>query len=114
MDSYKLLLLFHVFIVGPLFLYIGIKKEKINLKIYDLLYYLSILLIVYHIYRAYTKISHRVPWVNYIHIFLVGPLLYYISKKKNLSPPYYYELLLLLGFAILGHNGYKLLTLNKN
>jgi lipoprotein signal peptidase len=112
MNSYKLLLIFHTFIVGPLFIYIGIKKEKINLKIYDLLYYLSIPLLLYHMYKAYTKIVHRVPWVNYIHIFLIVPLLYYMGKNKNLSPNYYYELLLLLGFGVLGHNGYKLLTLN--
>jgi len=113
MDSYNLLLLFHVFIVGPLLLHIGLNKEKINIKIYDLIHYLSIPLILYHIYRASTKISYRVPWINYIHIFLVGPLLYYIGKNKNSSPGYYYELLLLLGFSIIGHNIYKLLTLNK-
>lgn len=109
MNSYKLLLLFHTFIVGPLFIYIGIYKDKININIYNLLYYLSIPLILYHIYRAYTKITYRVPWVNYIHIFLVGPILYYIGKNRKLTPDYYYELLLLLGFSILGHNGYKLL-----
>jgi hypothetical protein len=111
MNNYQLFLLFHTFIVGPLFLYIGTKKEKINLKIFDLIYYISIPLILYHIYRASTKISHRVPWVNYIHIFMVGPLLYYIGKKKTETPNYFYELILLLGFAIIGHNGHKLLIL---
>ena len=105
MNSYLILLLFHTLIIGPLFIYIGINKEKINLKIYDILYYISIPLILYHIY----KINQHISWVNYIHIFIIGPLLYFIGKNKKSSPNYYYEILLLLGFGIFGYNGYKLL-----
>ena len=78
-----------------------------------MLYYLSFPFILYHIYRASTKIQYRVPWVNYIHIFLIGPLLYLIGRNNTSSPDFYFELLLMLGFAILGHNGYKLLTLSN-
>jgi hypothetical protein len=47
-------------------------------------------------------------WVNYIHIFLVGPLLIYIGHTGKHTERKYYEMLLMLGFASIGYHGYYL------
>jgi hypothetical protein len=102
--------LFHIIIVGSLFLYIGIAQSKIPSFFYPMLLILGIIIIIYHIYKAYIKIkSGKNPWANYIHILLVGPLLIYIGYNNKSTPRYYYELLLMLGFAAIGYHGYYLL-----
>ena len=68
--------LFHILFVGSLFLYVGINGVKTPAFIFPLLMYLGIIIILYHIYKAYIKISDgKSAWINYIHIFLIVPLL---------------------------------------
>lgn len=102
--------LFHIIIVGSLFLYVGIVQAKIPSFFYPMLLILGIFIIIYHSYKAYIKIkSGKNPWVNYIHILLVGPLLIYIGYNNKNTARLYYELLLMLGFAAIGYHGYYLL-----
>jgi len=101
--------LFHVLIVGSLFLYVGIRKIKISPIFYPILLILGIIVIIYHIIKAVTKIKKGLSaWVNYIHIFLVGPLLIYIGINKTNTDRRYFEMLLMLGFASIGYHGYYL------
>ena len=109
MDIYNFLLVFHIFVVGLLFLYIGIYKEKIDVKLYDYIYYLAIIIILYHSYKVYIQ---KDTWVNYIHILFIGPLLLTIGKNNIQTPYYYYEMLLILGFGAIGFNSYKFLLYN--
>lgn len=102
--------LFHILIVGSLFLYVGIEQTKIPSFFYPILLVLGFVIIVYHIYKAFQKIKlGKIPWVNYVHIFLVGPLLIYIGYNNKNTPRFYYELLLMLGFAAIGYHGYYML-----
>jgi hypothetical protein len=99
--------LFHLLIVGSLFLYVGIVQTKIPGFFYPLLFYLGIIIIIYHGYKAFNKIkAGKNAWVSFIHILLVGPLLVYIGYNKTKTPRYCYELLLMLGFAAIGYHGY--------
>jgi len=101
--------LFHIFIVGGLFLYVGIKRDKISSYMYPILLGLGIVIILYHIYKTYNYIKADKPyWVNLIHILLVGPLLVYIGYNRENTKRKYYELLLMLGFAAIGYHGYYL------
>ena len=93
----------HVAIIGALFLYVGIVKTNIPLFMYPVLLGLGTIVVLYHIYRAYTKKS---AWVNYIHIFLVGPLLMYIGYNGVATERKFFELLMMLGFATIGYHGY--------
>jgi hypothetical protein len=53
--------------------------------------------------------DNKSAWVNYIHIFLIGPLLVTIGLNGiNTSRPYF-ELLLMAGMAAIGYHGYYLL-----
>jgi hypothetical protein len=90
-------------------LYVGIKSKNTPAFMYPFLLGLGIFIILYHVYKTYLKYSAgKNPWVNLIHILIVGPLLIYIGYNKQLTPRYAYELLLMLGFAAVGYHGYYL------
>ena len=102
--------LLHVFIIGGLFLYVGLKREAIPPLVFPVLIGLGGIILVYHLYKAYLRISNNViPWVNWIHIFGVAPLLVFIGYNREKTPRYMYELLLLFGFASIGYHGLYIL-----
>ena len=103
--------LFHVLIIGTLFLYVGITKDKIPSLMYPFLFALGIFIMIYHIYKVYNYIQEGKPyWVNLIHILLVGPLLIYIGYNRENTSRRYYEMLLMLGFASIGYHGYYIVV----
>ena len=110
MDEHKLLSLFHVAIVSVYFIYIGIYRDTSGKIILKSLFYLGIILFIYHSYKVYLKlINSKQIWVNLIHIFLVVPLLIYIGYYEENTERKYFELLLMLGFSSLGYHIYYLL-----
>ncbi len=109
MDSQKLVHLFHIIIVGGLFLYVGINREKISSGLFNVLFYLGLFIIVYHLYKAYGYLkAGKGIWVNLIHILIVGPLLVYIGYNGDKTTRKFFEILLMLGFAAIGYHGYYL------
>ena len=101
--------LFHILIVGSLFLYVGIYKTLIPAFMYPILLCLGLIIIFYHSFKVYNYIKlGKGYWVNLIHIFIVGPLLVYIGYNKENTARLYFELLLMLGFASIGYHGYYL------
>jgi len=111
MDIIKLVHLFHIIIVGGLFIYVGINRDKIPKSLFTLLFWLGIIIIFYHIYKAYNYIKiGKGIWVNLIHIFIVGPLLIYIGYYNEKTSRPYFEILLMLGFASIGYHGYYLIN----
>jgi len=109
MDKHLFLHIFHIFVVGTLFLYVGIKQiNALKLLLHSLLP-LGIIIVLYHLYKAYIKYNSNMSiWVNLIHILLVGPLLIYIGYNAENTRRLYFELLLMLGFASIGYHGYYL------
>jgi len=102
--------LFHLLIIGSLFLYVGIYKTEIPRIMFPILLGLGIVIILYHMYKAYTNIIlGKSFWVNLIHIILVGPLLVYIGYHNMKTARLYFELLLMVGFAAIGYHGYYLI-----
>lgn len=101
--------LFHILIVGSLFLYVGRYKTLIPATMYPILLGLGLIIIFYHCFKVYNYIKlGKSYWVNLIHIFIVGPLLAYIGYNREKTPRLYFELLLMLGFAAIGYHGYYL------
>ena len=102
--------LFHILLVGGLFLYVGITKLDIPKFMYSVLVTIGIIIILYHGFKIYKKLSVGMnPWVNYIHLFIVGPLLLYIGLNREKTERRYFEILLMLGFASIGYHGYYLI-----
>jgi lipoprotein signal peptidase len=109
MKTEGLVHLFHIWIVGGLFLYVGIRREKIPSYMYPILLVLGGVIILYHLYKAYRYIQQGKPyWVNLIHILFIGPLLLCIGYQKEETKRKYFELLLMFGFASIGYHGYYL------
>ena len=101
--------LFHIILIGGLFIYVGIKKTSLKPNFYNFLFGLGIFLFIYHGYKTYQKIINKKnPWINLFHMFIVSPLLVYIGSNKGKVNNMYYELLLMLGFAAIGYHGYYL------
>ena len=61
MDISILVHLFHIIIVGGLFLYVGINREKISKPLFTGLFWLGLLIIVYHSYKTYNYIKLGCP-----------------------------------------------------
>lgn len=102
--------LFHILLVGGLFLYVGINRENIYKPIFPLLFLLGIIIMFYHSYKVYSYLQqNKSIWVNLIHILIVGPLLVYIGFFGDKTSRKYFEILLMLGFAAIGYHLYYLL-----
>jgi len=107
LDIHFFVHLFHIIIVGGLFLYVGLMREHNPKYMYSFLLGLGIFIIIYHLVKVYNYLTADKPiWVNLIHIFIVGPLLIYIGYNREITSRKYYELLLMLGFASIGYHGY--------
>lgn len=103
--------LFHIIMVGGLFMYVGIYRTNIPKTMYKVLLGLGIVIILYHTFKLYNRIKQgKGFWVNLIHILLVGPLLIYIGYHGETTARLYFELLLMLGFASIGYHGYYLVS----
>jgi len=106
MDSHTILSVFHIICVAPLFLFVGFQRADTPEWLYNVLFGLGILLVVYHgikaMIRYYSKSLSL--WINIIHALLIGPLLIWIGffGKKTSRPAY--ELLLIAGFGALGYH----------
>jgi hypothetical protein len=109
MNKESIVHLFHILIVGGLFLYVGIQTTNIPKIMFPILLGVGTIIILYHAFKAYSKIiKGKGYWVNLIHILLVGPLLLYIGYNGDKTARLYFELLLMLGFASIGYHGYYL------
>lgn len=107
MSSFFLVHLFHIIIVGGLFLYVGIMRNNIPKFMFPILLILGIIIILYHTYKIYK--SPKTAWINHIHILLVGPLLILIGYNGEKTSRKYFELLLMLGFSAIAYHGYYLI-----
>jgi hypothetical protein len=106
MDSHILLYIFHLAVVAPLFLYVGLQRDAVPDFVFTILGVMAASIALYHGYSAYKKLSAgKSAWVNWIHLGLVVPLLVYISYSKKETPRRFFELLILLGFAAAGYHG---------
>ena len=69
MNSESIVHLFHVLIIGSLFLYVGIQRTNIPTFMFPLLLGLGVIVILYHIFKVYTYMKlGKGYWVNLIHI----------------------------------------------
>jgi len=97
----------HILVFSTFLWYIGIMKEKMPKFMYPIILSLGLLVVVYHIYKSLFK---KDAWINYVHIFIVGPLLIYIGLYKEDTPRKAFEISLMLGFASFGYHGYYLIN----
>lgn len=105
MDHHLQLALFHALIIAPLFIYVGLAREQVPDAVFYSLGCIGLAIFGYHAFKAYTKImAGQSPWVNYIHIFVVVPLLIVLGLYRKTANRKYFEMLLMVGFAALGYH----------
>jgi hypothetical protein len=109
MDVRVLINLFHIMIVAPFLIWVGVSRGNAPEGIYMVLFALGLLVTLYHAYKAWNRLASHSSyvWVNLIHALWVGPLLLYIGSKKKDTPRASYELLLLTAFGALGYHMYE-------
>jgi len=105
MDAFYIHLI-HVLVFSTFLGYIGIEQTKMPIFLYPAILALGALVIVYHIYKSLFK---KDAWINYIHIFIVGPLFLYIGLQKEETSRKAFELALMLAFASFGYHSYYMI-----
>ena len=59
MFSYhQIIYLIQIFFVAPLFNYVGIKKDKVDKRLFELLIVIGAIVLLHHGYRLYKSFSH--------------------------------------------------------
>jgi hypothetical protein len=107
MNSHTLVHLFHIIIVGILFLYVGIIREKIYKPVFNILFFLGLFIVFYHLYKIYEYLNiGKSIYINLIHIFIVAPLLIYIGYTGEKTSRKFFEMLLMLAFSSIGYHLY--------
>lgn len=110
MDTRVLLNLFHILLVVPFFLWVGVSRGTLPDGTFITCLVLGLIVFLYHGFKAWIRLQQKsgLVWINLVHFLWVGPLLMYIGAKKKEAPRPAYELLLLTGFAALGYHLYEL------
>lgn len=112
MDPHVVLALVHLIVIVPFLLYIGLVQDKVPDSVFKGVFVLGLIVLFYQSYKAYIKIvDGKSPWVNYIHILLIAPLLLIIGHYGKTTSRKYFEMLLMAAFAAGGYHG---LTLVKS
>jgi ABC-type transport system involved in cytochrome c biogenesis permease subunit len=99
--------LFHIFGIGIFLIYVGVQRSKLPHWVFKFLIYLGIFIILFHNYKAYTKIkNNKSPWINLFHIIVVAPLLIIIGYNGIETSRPFFEFLIMIGIAAIGYNAF--------
>ena len=103
---------FHILLIAPFLMYVGIMRASLGSIIYNVLAVLGVILVLYHGWKFYDRVmkGSGYAWVNAIHAFGVGPLLLYIGLLGEDTPRPAFEGLLLFAFAAFGYHLYELIV----
>lgn len=102
-----LISLFHIFIVAPLLIYVGV-KQNLSHTFYQFLYYLGIGIVLFHLFISIKKLP-KIAYINYLHVLLFGPLLIYIGYHERNTPLFVYDMIEFLGVLAIFYHGIKII-----
>jgi len=111
MDTHTQLAILHTLILTPFMIYVGLAKTDASDGLLYTVGGLGLVIFLYHGFKAYTKIiggKAGGAWINYIHMFVLAPLLIIIGLYRKETSRKFFEMLLMVG---LGGFGYHLLSL---
>ena len=98
--------LFHIFLVAPLFAYIGYNKQSTPQTVFTMLTFIGAFIILYHAYRYYYT-----SWsINLMHVVIIGPLLLYFGLKGSSLPDPAFNVFYVASAIILIWHSYLLYT----
>ena len=110
MDTHVIVNLFHIILIAPFLIWIGIARGSFPEWVFTFLMTLGVIVILYQGFKAYMRLlkGSSYIWVNLIHVLWIGPLILYIGYMKKDTPRPAYEMLLLTAFAAFGYHLYEL------
>ena len=113
MNTHVVLSLFHLFLIVPLFLFIGFQRADTPQWVYYAIATMGVVVFFFHAVKLFLRLQTNSPymWVNAIHAIFIAPLLLYIGYHQKDTPRAAYELLLLLGFGAFGYHTYSLVKM---
>ena len=112
-NTHSIISLIHIFLSGPLLVYIGLTHSQ-NILFYLTLFLFVIIIITAFIYKYLNKKLYA--WL-YVHLILFSSLFIYISYLKFTQKPipdYLYSFLLAIGIAAIGYHIIKIYKYIKN
>lgn len=108
MNIHTVIALFHVFIVGPLLVYIGRSFGNLPEWAFPAMITTGIFVFFHHLMKTY-QYGLSVGWIYALHAFLFAPLLVYLGYFKGKAHVAGYAILTMIGFAAIGYHGYPLI-----
>ena len=106
--------IFHLLVVVPLLLYLGYYQNRSNRLILQGLPFMILAGSLFHGYRLYQHLSRRGfrlnfnALVNILHLLVVFPVLYQISRDGGRMDPRLARALPIVGLIALSYHGNKL------
>jgi hypothetical protein len=115
-NAHIIVSLFHIFAVVPFFLYVAFVRGQLAPYIFQILFGLGLVILVYHTYKTILKWKAHSPsaWINIFHVLIVAPLLIFIGAQNYDTPRWGFELLAMAGFSALGYHIYSIIMETKN
>jgi hypothetical protein len=112
MDKHFALSLFHLLIIVPFFLYVGVYRAATHPWVYKALMALGAILLLFHGSKLAARLAVRsdYAYINAIHV-LFAPLLIYIGWHQQDTPRAAYEMLLMITFAAFGYHLFSLVRI---
>lgn len=113
MDKHFVLSFFHLLIIVPLFLYVGVYRASTHPWVYKAFMALGGILLLFHGSKLAARLAMRsdYAYINAIHALLFAPLLIYIGWNQQDTPRAAYEVLLMITFAALGYHMFSLVRI---
>lgn len=110
-DKWLIIILVHMFVNGPLMIYIGYNKP-INVYFYWILLIIGIIILIRVLYKLYNK--EMSAWF-YVHLILFAPLFIYtgyLGIMREQISGYNYNFILAIGMGALGYHLIELINVN--
>jgi len=115
MDAFFLIAILHVVVIVPFLLFVGFNRAATPEWVYNVLFGTGILVLVYHSYKAITRILAASPflWINLIHVLLIAPLLIWIGYHGKRTERPAYDMLLIAAFGAFGFHLYRIIVMSQ-
>lgn len=115
MDAFFLIVILHVLVISPFLLYVGFSRAATPEWMYNTLFAVGILSLVYHSYKGLSRIlsGSMQAWQNLIHVFIIAPLLLWIGYYGKRTERPAYDMLLVTSFGGFGFHLYKLIVISQ-
>jgi hypothetical protein len=115
MDAFFIIGILHVVLIVPFLLFVGFNRAATPEWVYNILFGVGLLVLIYHGYLSITRMIVGSPYlhVNLIHVLVVAPLLLWIGYYGKRTERPAYDMLLITAFGALGFHLYRLIVVSQ-